>query len=193
MYQAESERKIEKTRFKDLDEYLASLDMIAEIHPAKEADISRVAQLTQKTNQFNLTTRRYSEKDIDNFRADSNKAVYTLTVKDKFGEYGLTGVFIAKREGEEGLIDTLLLSCRILGRRLESVFVDHCLKNLEGKWRISRWKAEYIPTKKNGQVEDFLKKSGFINSDEGSGSGIYFKNKGGLRSENISFIKIAGE
>jgi len=193
MYQAEAQRRQEKSRFENLEEYLASTELSAVIHLARDHEIGRVAQLTQKTNQFNLTTRRYSERDIRDFCSDPAWAVYSLTAKDKFGDYGLTGVLIARHEGEEGIIDTLLLSCRILGRRFEISLVEHCFRDLEDKWNIKRWKAEYIPTKKNQQVANFWNSVGSKQVEEINGTRSYFMERGGLKSENTDFIKVIGD
>ena len=190
MYQAEARRKEEKIRVTNLDDYLASLELKATISPVKNDQIARVAQLTQKTNQFNLTTRRYSEKEITIFANDQRYTIYTLSVMDKYGNSGLTGVLIAKNENGKGVIDTLLLSCRILGRKLEIAFVSYCIKKLEEQWDITQWNAEYIPTKKNEQVIDFWDRLGFTQAKNVTGRKSYFLNKGTLKKEDVSFIEI---
>jgi len=161
MYQEEQERTEDKQRYQDLDDYLRSLATVARIGPLDDAGISRAAQLTQRTNQFNLTTRRYSEADLRTFIADPNMAVFMMAVSDRFGDLGNTGVFIAKRDGSTATIDTFLLSCRILGRRLEFAFADQCMRILEDLWQISEWRAEYIATRKNGQTQTFWEAVGF--------------------------------
>ncbi len=161
MVQAEQRRQHARSQFHDLDAYLALLNLKATIHPARESEFTRVAQLTQKTNQFNLTSRRYSEQQIRRLAANDAVRVFTLSVTDKYGDSGLTGILIAKREGERGRIDTFLLSCRILGRNLELAFVRHCLHELNRTWRPAEWLAEYIPAEKNAQVADFWEKIGF--------------------------------
>jgi FkbH-like protein len=170
LYQAESLRKTEKDQHADLESYLASLNQTAIIHIASESEILRVAQLTQKTNQFNLTTRRYSEYEIQQFCASDKSCVYTLTADDRFGSLGLIGVLIAKRENDSAVVDTLLMSCRALGRQLEIKFVIECLGDISDTWEISRWEAEYIPTTKNIQVKSFWKKIGFtlMNGENGA-------------------------
>ena len=114
-----------------------------------------MSQLTQKTNQFNLTTRRYSEAEIQAMAGDEESAVYTLSVSDRFGDSGLTGVFIVKRKQETGRVDTFLMSCRVLGRELETAFASECINRLCASWGNLYWTAEYIPTSKNGQTADF--------------------------------------
>ena len=168
LYQEENARSEAQRLYQDLDDYLESLETVARIGPMDDASVSRIAQLTQKTNQFNLTTRRYSEADIRAFAADPDAAIYMMDVEDRFGEMGKTGVLIARRQGHAAVIDTLLLSCRILGRRLEIAFVDQCLQALQKRWAPADWHAEYIATRKNQQTESFWKDMGFrvIEDDE---------------------------
>ncbi len=135
MYRDESNRKHEQAKFETLDQYLASLSLSIKVHPAKEDEVPRVAQLTQKTNQFNLTTRRYSEAKISGLSKDPEWTVMSLFVRDKFGESGLTGVLIAHKDGDVGIIDSLLMSCRILGRNIEKAFVLKPLPSWSGHGR----------------------------------------------------------
>lgn len=144
-----------------LEEYLLSLQQVARVHRARPEEIPRVAQLTQKTNQFNLTTRRYSAAQIAAWAEDPTAAVFTLTASDRHGDLGLTGVLIARREGTIARIDTLLMSCRVLGRDLEVAFVECCLKQLSTSWNPELLRAEYIQSAKNGQVAAFWEREGF--------------------------------
>ena len=166
LYRAEARRKQVAASCGTLDEYLATLDLVALISEAKEENFERVAQLTQKTNQFNLTTRRYSATQIREFACDKDCAVYILSVRDRFGDSGLTGVLIARREGTAASIDSFLMSCRVLGRNLEVVFLDHCLTKLEQKWAPSEWRAEYRPTRKNAQTSNLYPQAGFTTQSD---------------------------
>ena len=161
MYRAQHQRQQQRQSCVDIDSYLASLQMAVAIERDARRHSPRIAQLTQKTNQFNLTTRRYSQGQIEAFMTDPAMAVFNMAVQDKFGDLGLTAVLIARRQGELGVIDSLLLSCRILGRRLETVFLHYCLQQLEQSWPISAWEAEYLATAKNRQTADFWNKQGF--------------------------------
>ena len=190
MYRAESERKNEAVKFANIEEYLASLNITTTIHEAKKHEIPRIAQLTQKTNQFNLTTKRYSEIQIESFVNDPSSSVFSLGVKDKFGDLGLTGVLIARKEGSNGIIDSYLLSCRILGRKLEVVFLRHCLSELEKKWDVKKWEAEYIATKKNRQTEDYWKNMGFGEISNKDGIKKYTSDSGKFNEQVLSYIKI---
>ena len=158
MYQAESRRQQAGAGFASVEAFLASLELTALIerftadHPAQ---LARVAQLTQKTNQFNLTTRRYSEAEILKFAADPDYLVMGMTVRDRFGDFGLTGVLIAQVAGTAARIDSFLMSCRVLGRTLEKEFATRAIETLRRDWGIDSVAAEYIPTAKNAQVADF--------------------------------------
>jgi FkbH-like protein len=120
-----------------------------------------VAQLTQKTNQFNLTTIRYTESEIASLAQSPDAAIFRLRPADRFGDYGISGVLIARRDGATGIVDTLLMSCRILERRLELAFVSAVLKTLEARWQLTEWRAEFRPTEKNKIVMNFWESLGF--------------------------------
>lgn len=190
MYQEATRRQQGQSRFNDLTDYLSSLGTIAEIARPTDAELARVAQLTQRTNQFNLTTHRYSETDIREFWTNKDSAVYSMKVRDRYGDMGLTGVFIATREGTTGIIDSLLLSCRILGRQLEFAFVDQCTQMLEKLWHLDSWKAKYSPTVKNAQVSEFWDRIGFNLTEEKSGHRRYSSKTASRSSEYKNVITV---
>jgi len=134
--------------------------MEVEIKSADEFTIPRISQLTQKTNQFNLTTKRYSDADIKNFAESKNSQVLYLRLIDKFGDSGIVGVCILNYKGEKAFLDSFLLSCRVLGRGVEDIFIIHAMK-LAQKKGCKVLVGEYIPTSKNMQAKDFLPKQGF--------------------------------
>ena len=100
--------------------------MIIYINFADDFSIPRIAQLTQKTNQFNLTTKRYSETDIKKLSEDQKADVIYVKLEDKFGDMGIIGACILIYNHNEVLFDTFLLSCRALGRKVEDVFIKYC-------------------------------------------------------------------
>ena len=112
--------------------------------------------MTQKTNQFNLTTRRYSESEIRS-RIEDGWSIYCVSVSDRFGDSGITGCILLN--GND--IDSLLLSCRILGKGIEHAFLNTILARLREEG-IETVTAEFIPTAKNQQVSDFYENSGFV-------------------------------
>jgi FkbH-like protein len=190
LYQAEAKRRDGAAAFASVDEFLASLDLRARITPASAAQITRIAQLTQKTNQFNLTTRRYTDGDIAQIINDADQAVFTLSATDRYGDLGLSGVLIAKRRGKEAEIDTLLMSCRVLGRKLENQFVVSCLEHLTVAWAPNSWSAEYIPTKKNRQVAEFWPAFGFRENRRRDTAICYRSDSTALKLDRIPFIEI---
>ena len=162
-YRANASRAQEQRHFTDFTDFLRSLDIQMTIEHANDFNIQRIAQMTQKTNQFNLTTHRYTDADIRQFVNDGWK-IWCLSVSDKFGDNGITGCLMVN--GEE--IDTLLLSCRILGKGIEFAFVKKVLSLLK-ECGVTNLKASYIPTAKNAQVADFYNKCGFLLQSEHDG------------------------
>lgn len=153
-YRANAMRHAEQARFTDMESYLYSLDLQVDVMPADEHNLPRIAQMTQKTNQFNLTTHRYTEADVQQ-RLDQGWRVFCMSVRDRFGDNGITGtVFLKPVDDITMSIDTLLLSCRILGKGIEDAFVKTVfnLLRLDGYRHLE---ADYLPTAKNGQTADF--------------------------------------
>jgi FkbH-like protein len=161
-------RNESKKIFADMDDYLASLHIVVDIIPADDGNISRLAQMTQKTNQFNLRTQRYTEEELK-VKINGGSHIFCANVKDKFGDNGITIECIIDERQDELFLDTYLLSCRILGREIEKVTLLSIIKKLTfGTNKIL--KAEFIPSKKNAMSKDFLDKVGFVlesESDEG--------------------------
>lgn len=154
-YKANAERAQEQAKFRNFEDFLRSIAINIDILKANKFNIPRIAQMTQKTNQFNLTTKRYTDSDIRGF-VDAKWKIYCISVSDKFGDNGITGtIFI---NGSE--IDELLLSCRILGKGIEVVFLKKVFQMLLADG-ITNLVAEYLPTKKNPLVSDFYEKLGF--------------------------------
>ena len=160
MYYAESQRKKELESTSNLKDYYSSLEIVARVGAIDPSDIARVAQLTQKTNQYNLTTLRYTEQEIDVLYQSEESDIVTLKADDKFGTYGLIGVAILRYKKEGLEIDSFLLSCRAIGRALEEVLFEECIK--QGKKKGARFVTGlFSKTKKNSQVECFFENHGF--------------------------------
>jgi FkbH-like protein len=166
-YKANASRAQEQRSFGDFKEFLKSLNIQITIEEANEFNIQRIAQMTQKTNQFNLTTRRYTDADVRLFMKEGWK-IWCLSVADKFGDNGITGCIMVN----ENQIDTLLLSCRILGKGIEFAFVKKVLALLKDIG-ISELTATFIPTAKNAQVASFYDKCGFELGTEKEGVKYY--------------------
>lgn len=138
-----------------VERYLASLNMEMKIELNASSRISRLAQLTQKTNQFNLTTRRYSEKQIQEFIEADDWLVACFSLSDIFGDSGIVGLALIHNQNTMHVrIDTLLMSCRVIGRNAESAFIEGLMEYLASKG-VDSVSAEYIPTLKNTLTAKF--------------------------------------
>jgi len=166
MYTDQRKRSDLEKSVPDLESFLKQLDLKISIKSANEFTIPRISQLTLKTNQFNLTTKRYQEADIKKFSEDQNYMVGCAQVEDKFGDNGITGIFIVRKENpKEWFIDTFLLSCRIMGREVEKGILGYIL-NKAKKSGVERIKAQFIPSTKNKPIENFLPSCGFQKEGE---------------------------
>ena len=148
MYRAQAARKEFEKSFTDIGEYLSSLEMSVDIAPASDFTVPRISQLTQKTNQMNLTTRRYTEGEIRSFMKDPDAFVFSVSSTDRFGDNGIIGVMILKRKADECLVDSFLLSCRVIGRNIEQTMLAFAC-DFARKTGAGKLVGEYIPTAKN--------------------------------------------
>lgn len=172
--------------FVNMDAFLESLDIKITIEEVNEFNIQRISQMTQKTNQFNLTTHRYSVTDIHSF-IGCGWRIWCIGVSDKFGDNGITGSIMVRPDGE---IDTMLMSCRILGKGIEYAFVKKIIEilNQEGFDTLT---AKYIPTSKNSLVKDFWEKMGFVCQQENeNGHKEYRLSTGSSNLEIKNYYKI---
>lgn len=160
IYQSQAERKKIQQTACSLEEYLRSLALVVSIKEADSFAVPRIAQLTQKTNQMNLTTRRYSEAEIESLMKSPLSSVFYVSVKDRLGDHGIVGVMVLKIEDDQCLIDTFLLSCRVLGLTIEQSMLAY----IQEKARESGCRqlvGEYIPTKKNTPAAGFYEAANF--------------------------------
>lgn len=158
IYQAQAERRKLESSTTSLDDFYGALAMHARIGPVDSFSMARIAQLTQKTNQFNLTTRRRTEDEIRALSQDPGYAVWWLDLADRFGPNGIVGVLILKHQTSDAwLIDTFLLSCRVMGRTVENAFLAVVARELGA----TRLVGEFLPTAKNAPVRDLYSKLGF--------------------------------
>ena len=161
LYQIEAERKTIQKTFINEDDFLKSLNMLALVESFNKFNIPRVAQLSQRSNQFNLRAVRYTEADINFFAASENYFTFAFTLEDKFGDNGLICVIILQKESEQTLfIDTWFMSCRVLKRGMEH-FVLNKITNFTKDNGFVYLKGEYIPTAKNEMVQHHFKDLGF--------------------------------
>jgi FkbH-like protein len=144
----------------DLDAYLATLNMTITFQPFDEVGRARIAQLISKSNQFNLTTRRYSEAQVAEIEADPNCLTLQVRLVDTFGDNGMISVVICRQDAGVWQIDTWLMSCRVLGRRVEQAVLQELLIHARALG-ITRIIGTYRPTERNRLVEDHYSKLGF--------------------------------
>ena len=161
MYYARRKRKqLMKTK-KTLEEFLKSLNMTVEIKYANKYTIPRITSLINRTNQFNLTTRRYTQAEVEEMSNHPDKfQIYSLRVTDRFGDEGIVGVAIIRKEREKWIIDSFLMSCRVIGRKIETAFLAKIVEDAK-KNGVLYLIGEHIPTKKNKPASSFYKDHGF--------------------------------
>jgi FkbH-like protein len=158
MYQDNARRVALQKQAGDVDAYLASLRMEITFQPFDETGRTRISQLINKSNQFNLTTRRYTEAEV----AAAERDCFTLQVRlaDAFGDNGMISVVVCRRNGADWLVDTWLMSCRVLGRKVENAVLQELLREAEARG-IGRIVGTYQPTDRNKLVERHYEKLGF--------------------------------
>ena len=161
-YEANKEREREKSSFNNYEEFLKSLKMKADIDFAKLLYLDRIAQLTNKTNQFNLTTKRYTLSEIEEISKSDNKVIFYGRLQDKFGDNGLISIVIGDIKEKELHIELWLMSCRVLKRDMEKAMFDFLIKYCKEK-NIKKIFGYYFKTTKNNMVKDFYKELGFKN------------------------------
>ena len=159
-YQAEAERVSSVAKFANIDEYLASLEMVSEVKEVDGFSLPRVAQLTQRSNQFNLRTQRYTDEDLKIMIASGEYIAISYTLVDKYGDNGLISAVVLKKEKDFIFVDTWIMSCRVLKRTMEP-FVLNTIVEEAKKQGYSKLIGEYLPTAKNGMVKEHYKNFGF--------------------------------
>jgi FkbH-like protein len=190
IYKEQVQRSKKKEKIGNIEDYLSSLGMVLIVHIDELTQVSRIAQMTQKTNQFNLTTKRYTENEIKNLIEDELTAVISISVSDKYGNNGVIGVAILNNK--MSAIDTFLLSCRALGRNIEYRFMDVVI-NMAIEKGMRNLYSEYIETNKNHQVADFYEKCGFSKVKGLDKNLQYSLNVKKYRSKDIDYIKVKNE
>jgi len=161
MYYARKMREELRESMTSVEDFLKSLEMKIVIKYADDFNLPRIARMVNKTNQFNLTTRRYTDVEIKKMREKREEfSIYSLQVIDKFGDEGIVGVAIVRKEPQTWILDSFLMSCRVIGRKVETAFLAKIVADAK-KEGISTIIGEYIPTQKNAPVKDFYPDHGF--------------------------------
>ncbi len=165
-YRVEAQRELARTGFERIEDYLKSLAMGISLERFNAFSLPRVAQLIQRSNQFNLATQRYSESQCAAFMQDEeNSFPFTLTLEDRFGNYGLISVVVLRRGDDHLAIDEYLMSCRVLQRGVEN-YAMNAIVDLARRLGLPSVRGRYIPSKKNGMVKDFYAGFGFDKTHE---------------------------
>lgn len=179
----------EQQSFATQEDYLASLGMTVTLARDDRGRIGRISELGQKSNQFNLTTIRYAPGDIEVLMSDPAAAVWTLEVADKFGAAGLTGVVVVRRAGDTATIESLYMSCRVLGRGIEFAIWPTILAHA-ASLGCTRARAAYRPTAKNSQAADFYDRLGLLLTGEADGARSYETPIAGFAPPPSPWIKV---
>jgi FkbH-like protein len=167
LYAVDREARNAKTGAASLDAYLASLEQHLVLSFVRGTTLARAAQMHQRTNQFNLTTRRLTEAEIADIAADEASGIAVLgRVTDRFGDHGIVVAATVAIDGDEATIHTLLMSCRVIGREIERAFLGAMISAL-GRRGVRRVRGAYIPTPRNAMVRDFYASCGFEQTGEG--------------------------
>ena len=193
-YAQQAKRAASKSEFSSIDDYLASLGIAISIYIDNRAHLARASQLCRKTNQFNLTTVRHSESDIQRFLESGNSFVVSVDVSDKFGDSGITALCIVILDHEKGCadIDTFLMSCRIIGRNIEFAIMDQLIDLLKNM-SISTVTGKYIQTIKNGQVKNFYSDCSFAVVETAGKNTSFTLDINKYRQHNVNNIEVIYE
>ncbi len=160
MYQEQAARNQLRDSAASIEDFLTSLQMTAHIEPVSDFAFPRAVDLLQKTNQFNLTTRRHAPAHLKTLLADPQYGVFTLRVTDRFGDNGIVGLAIIQKRDVTAHIESFLLSCRVIGRTVETAFLSFLAEWARASG-ASALEGEYLPTPKNGPAADFYSRHGF--------------------------------
>lgn len=165
LYKQEAERRETQNRYTDITDYLKALEMRISVRRFETSQIGRISQLFLRSNQFNLTTNRHSEAECTAMMLDQEGCLpLTASLRDRFGEYGLISIVVARPEGDTLRISDWLMSCRVLGRGVEQYLMNQIVSTAKQK-QLARITGQYIPTSKNGMVKDFWAQFGFESAD----------------------------
>ena len=167
MYVTERRRREVRAQVASLEQWLASLNIQVKAEPLSEASLDRAAQLFNKTNQMNLSTRRLTREELWNWSQEAGRQVLVFRASDRFGDYGLvglTGISLQDGEQREAQLVDFILSCRAMGRKIEETML-HVAVACARSGKAKNLRAKYIPTEKNQPCLAFFENSGFTKTD----------------------------
>ncbi len=180
-----------KNEFESIDDYLSSLRLGITVYQDDTTISQRMAQLSQKTNQFNLTTKRYTEEEIRNYITQNGTNVFSFSVSDKFGDNGVCGLCIVNLDGgsQTAEIDTFLMSCRVIGRNIEYAFMNYLIEYLTSR-KIKMIRGRYEKTLKNKQVEQFYETCSFSTSEKKDKVKSFKLNINQYKPKKLGYIEV---
>ncbi|MEY9879905.1 HAD-IIIC family phosphatase [Bradyrhizobium sp. USDA 328] len=186
-YQADDQRQSLKEKFHGLDDFIAELGMEAHVLPFDSYALPRVLQLVQRSNQFNLTTIRHSEADLRQLAADRDVAAFCIRLADRLGDNGIIATVILRKSGTDAVVDTWIMSCRVLGRRVEDLTVQLMAEKAR-ELGCRRLVGRYSPTTKNGIVENLYPQQGFAAAGEEGTTRLYSLDLAQYQLQSIPII-----
>jgi FkbH-like protein len=189
MYKDQKQRIVQNTNIEDIEGYLESLELVITTYIDDINGVKRASQITQKTNQFNLTTKRYTENDIEIYIQDSRYTTLAIGVNDKFGDSGVVGLAILEYKGGVAHMDSLFMSCRVLGRNIEYKFMDIIVNAIKERG-VGELKAQFIKTFKNEQVATFYDRCGFEILEKNNESTTYKLLVKNYKDKNLNYIRV---
>lgn len=179
MYKAEKQRKQEQVNYAYLDDFLRDLNININVHPLTGKDLDRAVQLTLRTNQFNLNGIRKTREEIIKLLDDEDALNQVIEVKDRFGDYGIVGLLLGKKNQNNLVVDTFLLSCRVLGRKVEETVLSE-LKKYGLAAGMDILTMNFQPTVKNKPFIEFLERTTWIKDQETNTYSLPIKEKNKL-------------
>lgn len=189
-YRQLAQAAAEQQNFDSHEDYLRSLNLEVTVYRDCREHVARIAELTQKSNQFNLTTRRYTPGQITALMDREEAAVYSFAVKDRFGDCGITGVLVVDATHGSADVDAFLMSCRVIGRGIEFAVWRAVLDDLR-RQGATGFSASYLPTPKNAQVADFFDRLGMTLSHENdNGDRRYYSNVDGVQIVDGDWVEL---
>lgn len=189
IYKQQKHREDKKLKFSSLDDYLSSLQLKVTVYKNDKSLVPRMAQMSQKTNQFNLTTIRYTETEIQKMVISSDTDVYAFAVNDKYGNSGVTGLCILNMNNQTVEINSFLISCRIIGRNIEYVLMDYIIQQMKSHG-VKSLTAKFIRTMKNIQVSSFFDDCSFELISQKDSSKDYFLSISKYVQSKIDYIEL---
>lgn len=195
LYRQEAQRRLAETTAASFEDYLQSLDMTIEVTRFAPEQLSRITQLLQRSNQFNLTTQRHNQAQCEAMMNDREGCLpLTASLRDRFGDHGLISIVVVRpdRAADTAVISDWLMSCRVLTRGVEEYLMNHVVEQARG-WGLSTVTASYIPTSKNAMVKDFYARFDFRKTAEHADGRIDWTLPVAEYTRRDVFIRAAGE